>query len=68
MDVIPATGNQAWVNFISIPTAALIMEGNPSTIDGGQFVAKVLAIQNGNVNINYAMGNNAQPVSPRLAE
>jgi Flp pilus assembly protein TadG len=93
MDVIPSTGNQAWVNFmifqdpnctvamdiggnqtldaagtIYIPNAALIMEGNPSTIDGGQFVAKVLEIQNGNLNINYAAGNTAQPVTPRLAE
>jgi hypothetical protein len=53
---------------IYIPTAALIMEGNPSTIDGGQFVAKTLSIQNGNMNINYSAGNTAQPVTPRLAE
>jgi hypothetical protein len=44
------------------------MEGNPSTIDGGQFVAKTLSIQNGNMNINYSAGNTAQPVTPRLAE
>jgi len=93
MDTIPATGNQAWVNFqifqdpnctvamdiggeqtldasgtIYVPNAALIMEGNPSTIDGGQFVAKTLSIQNGNMNINYSAGNTAQPVTPRLAE
>ena len=93
MDSIPATGNQAWVNFqifqdpnctvamdiggeqtldasgtIYVPNAALIMEGNPSTIDGGQFVAKTLSIQNGNMNINYSAGNTAQPVTPRLAE
>jgi hypothetical protein len=53
---------------IYIPNAALIMEGNPSTIDGGQFVAKTLSIQNGNMNINYSAGNTAQPVTPRLAE
>ncbi|HTJ60582.1 MAG TPA: pilus assembly protein TadG-related protein [Candidatus Saccharimonadales bacterium] len=53
---------------IYIPTAALIMEGNPSTIDGGQFVAKTLSIQNGNMNINYSANNTAQPVTPRLAE
>jgi Flp pilus assembly protein TadG len=93
MDTIPATGNQAWVNFmlfqdpnctlamdiggnqtldgggtIYVPNAALIMEGNPSTIDGGQFVAKTLSIQNGNMNINYSAGNTAQPITPRLAE
>ena len=53
---------------IYIPNAALIMEGNPSTIDGGQFVAKTLSIQNGNMNINYSAGNTAQPITPRLAE
>jgi len=53
---------------IYIPNAALIMEGNPSTIDGGQFVAKTLSIQNGNMNINYSANNTAQPVTPRLAE
>jgi hypothetical protein len=93
MDVIPATGQQAYVNFtiyqdpnctatmdvggsqvldaggtIYIPNALLKMEGNPSTIDGGQFVAKTLLIQNGNLNINYSAGVTAQPVQPRLAE
>ena len=93
MNVIPATGNQAWVNFqiyqdpnctvtmdiggnqtldaggtIYLPNAALNMQGNPSTIDGGQFVAKTLSIQNGNLNINYNSGNTAQPTAPRLSE
>lgn len=93
MDVIPATGNQAWVNFmifqdpnctammdvggnqvldaggtIYIPNAVLKMEGNPSTIDGGQFVAKTLIVQNGNLNINYNAGNTAQPIQPRLVQ
>jgi hypothetical protein len=53
---------------IYIPNALLKMEGNPSTIDGGQFVAKTLLIQNGNLNINYSAGVTAQPVQPRLAE
>jgi Flp pilus assembly protein TadG len=93
MDVIPATGQQAYVNMtiyqdpnctatmdvggsqvldaggtIYIPNAMLKMEGNPSTIDGGQFVAKTLLIQNGNLNINYSAGVTAQPIQPRLAE
>ena len=93
MDSIPATGNQAWVNFmifqdpnctvamdiggnqtldaggtIYIPNAALIMEGNPSTIAGGQFIAKTLNVQNGNLNITYSAGNTAQPITPRLSE
>lgn len=53
---------------IYVPNAQLRMEGNPSTIDGGQFVAKTLLIQNGNLNINYSAGNTAQPIQPRLAE
>ncbi len=93
MNTIPATGNQAYVNFqiyqdpactvamdiggnqtldaggtIYVPNAALIMEGNPSTIDNGQFVAKTLTVQNGNLNINYSSGATAQPILPRLAE
>ncbi|HEX9495097.1 MAG TPA: Tad domain-containing protein [Candidatus Limnocylindria bacterium] len=92
MDSIPATGQQAYVNFtifqdpsctatmdvggnqvldvggtIYIPNALLKMEGNPSTIDGGQFVAKTLQIQNGNLNINYSAGVTAQPIQPRLS-
>ena len=53
---------------IYIPNAILKMEGNPSTIDGGQFVAKTLIIQNGNLNINYTAGNTAQPIAPSLTE
>ncbi len=53
---------------IYIPNAQVRMEGNPSTIDGGQFVAKTFVIQNGNLNINYSAGNTAQPIQPRLAE
>ena len=52
---------------IYIPNAALNMQGNPSTIDGGQFVAKTLNVQNGNLNINYTAGNTAQPFQPRLS-
>lgn len=93
MDVIPATGNQAYVNLaiyqdpnctatfdiggnqvldvsgtIYVPNATVILEGNPSTVVGGQFVAKLLQVQNGNMNINYSAGGTAQPVTPRLAE
>ena len=46
---------------------SLKMEGNPSTIDGGQFVAKTLLVQNGDLNINYTAGNTAQPFQPRLS-
>ena len=51
---------------IYVPNAQVRMEGNPSTIDGGQFVAKTLLIQNGNLNIVYDPGLTAQPIQPRL--
>ena len=91
MDVIPATGIQAYVNFtifqdpnctatmdiggnqvldaggtIYVPNAQLRMEGNPSTIGGGQLVAKTILVQNGNLDITYNAGNTAQPIQPRL--
>ena len=51
---------------IYVPNAEVRLEGNPSTIDGGQFVAKTLLIQNGNLNIIYDAGLTAQPIQPRL--
>jgi len=51
---------------IYIPNAQLRMEGNPSTIAGGQFVAKTILVQNGNLNITYNAGGTAQPIQPRL--
>jgi hypothetical protein len=53
---------------IYIPNAAIHLNGNPATIDGGQIIAKKLDIQNGNLNITYTAGNSAQPVLPRLSE
>ena len=53
---------------IYVPTAMIRLEGNPSTIDGGQLIGYQLDIQNGNLNINYNAGNSAQPILPRLAE
>lgn len=53
---------------IYVPNATVRLEGNPSTIIGGQFVAKFLRLQNGNLNINYSAGTTAQPIQPRLAE
>ena len=53
---------------IYIPNAAIHLNGNPATIDGGQLIAKRLDIQNGNLNITYGSGNAAQPILPRLSE
>lgn len=53
---------------IYVPNATVRLEGNPSTVIGGQFVAKLLDLQNGNLNINYSAGNTAQPIRPQLVE
>ena len=53
---------------IYVPNASVLLEGNPSTVVGGQFVAKFIQVQNGNLNINYSAGSTAQPITPRLAE
>lgn len=53
---------------IYVPNAQIRMEGNPSTITGGQFVAKTMLIQNGNLNITYNAANTAQPIRPQLVE
>ncbi len=53
---------------IYVPNAAIQLNGNPATIDGGQLIAKRLFIQNGNLNITYGSGNAAQPILPRLSE
>jgi hypothetical protein len=53
---------------IYLPSATISMNGNPSTLLGGQLIAKRLDIQNGNLNITYNVANTAQPILPRLAE
>jgi hypothetical protein len=56
------------IGTIYIPSAAIHLNGNPATIDGGQLIAKRLDIQNGNLNITYSAGTAAQPRIPRLSE
>ena len=53
---------------VYIPSAEFRFEGNPSTLDGSQLIARTVNIQNGNITINYNPSNTAQPILPRLAE
>jgi len=53
---------------VYIPSAEFRFEGNPSTLNGSQLIARTVNIQNGNITINYNPVNTAQPILPRLAE
>jgi Flp pilus assembly protein TadG len=53
---------------IYIPSAHFRFDGNPSTLNGSQLIARTVDIQNGNITINYNPTNTAQPILPRLAE
>ena len=53
---------------IYIPSAHFRFDGNPSTLNGSQLIARTVDIQNGNITINYNPVNTAQPILPRLAE
>jgi Flp pilus assembly protein TadG len=53
---------------VYIPSAEFKFEGNPSTLNGSQLIARTVNIQNGNITINYDPVTTAQPILPRLAE
>ena len=53
---------------IYIPSAHFRFDGNPSTLNGSQLIARTVDIQNGNITINYNPTTTAQPILPRLAE
>ena len=53
---------------IYIPSAEFVFDGNPSTLNGSQLIARTVNVQNGNITINYNPTTTAQPILPRLAE
>jgi Flp pilus assembly protein TadG len=53
---------------IYLPKGAITLNGNPSTITGGQLIANTIDVQNGNLNITFSAGATAIPILPRLAE
>jgi len=65
---IGGNGTFAGTGSIYIPSAEFVFDGNPSTLEGSQLIARTVNIQNGNITINYNPNNTAQPILPRLAE
>lgn len=53
---------------VYLPNAHFRFDGNPSTLNGSQLIAKTVNIQNGNITINFSAATSAQPILPRLAE
>jgi len=69
-DEMEIGGNGTFVGTgsIYIPSAPFVFDGNPSTLNGSQLIARTVNIQNGNITINYDPTTTAQPILPRLAE
>ena len=65
---IGGTGTFDGTGSIYIPSAHFQFDGNPSTLNGSQLIARTVDIQNGNITINYNPTTTAQPILPRLAE
>ena len=65
---IGGNGTFSGTGSIYIPSAQFVFDGNPSTLNGSQLIARTVNIQNGNISINYDPNNTAQPILPRLAE
>ncbi|HUQ17039.1 MAG TPA: hypothetical protein VM070_04560 [Candidatus Saccharimonadales bacterium] len=53
---------------IYLPSAAMALNGNATSITAGQIVAKSIDFQNANLDVNFTSGTTAAPVLPRLAE
>jgi len=65
---IGGNGTFVGTGSIYIPSAEFRFEGNPSTLNGSQLIARIVNVQNGNITINYDPVTTAQPILPRLAE
>lgn len=66
--VIAGNGTFNGTGTIYLPNAPFRFDGNPSTLNGSQLIAKTVDVQNGNLTINFNAGTSAQPILPRLAE
>ncbi len=66
--VIAGNGTFNGTGTIYLPSANFRFNGNPSTLNGSQLIAKTVDVQNGNITINFNAGTSAQPILPRLAE
>ncbi len=66
--VIAGNGTFSGTGTVYLPSAQFRFNGNPSTLNGSQLVAKTVDLQNGNITINFVAENSAQPILPRLAK
>ena len=53
---------------IYLPSAAMSLNGNATSITAGQIIAKTMDFQNANLDVNFTVGTTAAPILPRLAE
>ena len=65
---IAGNGTFSGTGSVYLPNAPFRFDGNPSTLNGSQLIARTVNIQNGNITINFNPGNTAQPILPRLTE
>jgi len=65
---IGGNGTFSGTGSLYLPSALFMLDGNNATLSGSQLVARQVAIQQGNITINYDPHTTAQPILPRLAE
>jgi len=53
---------------IYLPSGAMSLNGNVTSITAGQIVVKTMDLQNANLDVTFTAGTTASPVLPRLAE
>jgi Flp pilus assembly protein TadG len=53
---------------IYMPSGALSLNGNATSITAGQIVVKTMALQNANLDVTFTTATTASPILPRLAE
>lgn len=53
---------------IYLPSGAMSLNGNATSITAGQIVVKTMDLQNANLDVTFTLGTTASPVLPRLAE
>ena len=53
---------------IYLPSAAMSLNGNATSITAGQIIAKTMDFQNANLDVNFTAATTAAPILPRLAE
>ncbi|HEY8727037.1 MAG TPA: pilus assembly protein TadG-related protein [Candidatus Limnocylindria bacterium] len=53
---------------IYLPSGAMSLNGNATSITAGQIVVKTMDLQNANLDVTFTLATTASPILPRLAE